>query len=745
MKKLLFYIGLVIYGLDLSAQQPYYDAVQLGALMDSGKFTKTPDALGEVATILRPYLLPPQSAMDLKANQVLEAFKNPNSPNFNPFIASYIDLSGVQTTPFTENIMARATSFISAAGGLDVTNLADGLAKFIVERAKQELSTAFFEKFRQQMGDPRYEDLRILFPETYNLLMTIDKDVYNFNRYMASLREAFQHDLSNLFLNFQEVINSDKYKPYFAANPELKSIFSSAMYIIDGLSRKKHPGDILKDFPLKPLRQSGDSIFAGSVMTMQMISASLRSRQGTENYWVTPDEIQLHFDDDLVTFRIYMGLLYQQASGIWFGPDLSLRKMMAKAAANMDSLAEYKVFIDDLVSRCFMVKGYLDELKGKKVNEIQFIDYYRYFNGTLDIVGMGVRFCRLPYINIPVSPGFQKYMFVARRSGDIYLNVNQTNYASAIANTLAVLDTLFSGSFKAMIHDLKTANENVAGLRKKIKVGEPLPAEEADQVRAGFSNALVKKYTRQPLAHIDSIVRTSGNKVTAANEKQVLAACDGMIHSTEQGIKTYNDINVTRQLIVKYGTFMAGVATAKSSDEVQAVIEATALPPGSSITKTYSVFNVAINSYLGVFYGHEYIKDVTNSRPFNSWGISAPVGVSFSFGFPKCKKYFGALTVFGSAIDLGAVAAFRLSSPGDSAAKIPTVTLESIVAPGAFVFLSRLFNTPMSFGAGYQYCPSLRKVTVDNNEVVSPATRLILILTVDIPLFNVYTKPRNLN
>ncbi len=44
---------------------------------------------------------------------------------------------------------ANIASLLSSVGGLDVTNLADGLSKFIVKRAKQELDIAFLQKFKK--------------------------------------------------------------------------------------------------------------------------------------------------------------------------------------------------------------------------------------------------------------------------------------------------------------------------------------------------------------------------------------------------------------------------------------------------------------------------------------------------------------------------------------------------------------------------------------------------------------------
>ncbi|MFX8731580.1 hypothetical protein ABTM48_20530, partial [Acinetobacter baumannii] len=64
------------------------------------------------------------------------------------------------------NINAKSLSYpsglLSSIGGLDVTNIADGLAKFLVKRTKQELTIAFFSKFDSLIA--KYPDLQTVFP-----------------------------------------------------------------------------------------------------------------------------------------------------------------------------------------------------------------------------------------------------------------------------------------------------------------------------------------------------------------------------------------------------------------------------------------------------------------------------------------------------------------------------------------------------------------------------------------------------
>jgi hypothetical protein len=252
---------------------------------------------------------------------------------------------------------------------------------------------------------------------------------------------------------------------------------------------------------------------------------------------------------------------------------------------------------------------------------------------------------------VKADRNFSRSIFIAKKLGDVYLDVNQQNYSAAIVHSRTIFDTLF--------FNMKNAE------------------------------------TDAPVG----------------------------------------------QKFMDYGIFMAAIATAKSPDEVQDVIEATVLPVGSSSIKSYSSFHISINSYVGVFGGHEWIKGVSDTKPFNTAGICAPIGIAVSTRLGKKipAKVIGSFSLFLTAIDLGALTSYRF---GDSeTSTIPEITLENIIAPGGYIVLGRIGNTPLSLGVGYQFGPQLRKVTKDAIETIENSSRVTAFLAVDIPFFNIYTRP----
>jgi hypothetical protein len=187
---------------------------------------------------------------------------------------------------------------------------------------------------------------------------------------------------------------------------------------------------------------------------------------------------------------------------------------------------------------------------------------------------------------------------------------------------------------------------------------------------------------------------------------------------------------------------------------VAKAIETAALPVGSSRIKRESPFNVSVNAYTGLFIGRESIKGVKDDKGFNSYGVTAPVGISISRGHSimfigtgqegwKKGKMGWSTSLFISLIDIGALTAYRFEN--DETAEVPTIQLKNIVSPGAFISLG-IPKTPLSFNIGAQMGPNLRKITTttpddDDNKRY---WRFSTSFCVDIPLFNLFTKSRTI-
>ena len=247
------------------------------------------------------------------------------------------------------------------------------------------------------------------------------------------------------------------------------------------------------------------------------------------------------------------------------------------------------------------------------------------------------------------------------------------------------------------------------------------------------------------------VSQTAINLAIDVNRKDYSSAIVNTAYILKSVFRNSKD-SLTAQQIIKYGTFMALVAQAKNSDEVNNAIEAVALPAGSARVKRESKWNVALNAYCGVFWGSEKIKGVDNGYSeinfthWNSYGITAPIGISVSRGhsflFIPTGKCGWASSIFVSLIDIGALAAYRFNNANDSVSSAPKITLGDIFSLGVFYSIG-IPKSPISINLGYQMGPLLRKVEKTFNTIQNEKySRFSVSVCVDLPLLNIYNKSR---
>ena len=572
----------------------------------------------------------------------------------NPFLTHYFD----DASSASLGAFAGSTSVAGTVAGINVTNFADGLARFLVARFREELSITFFEKFKQALQQSEYEDLRRLFPETYKLLLTIGEDIYRFNAFLSAMRETFIKDLSNLYTNFQSILQLDKYQQFFEQHIELRTIMLNALYFINQYANGVHPGAVLASYEPDLVLHFRDTVLQSNirncVATLQLFSNSLQSLS-PDHWWVPADSVRRLLQDQPGR-DLYFGLIYLQASNknIRFQSSngtFRLDSILAQAKRIDNTVTKFREYVGRIMDNVQEINEYITALKNKPKAAIDFNDYYTLYMSGIDLLQHGLSFIDLPLVDLgavteaSIRRESIRWTMVTRSCGELYVDVRTQNYSSAIINTVSILDSVFKD----------TLNSNL------------------------------------------------------------------------------------RQNILRYGTFMANVATAQNSDEVKAAIEAIALPAGSASIKKKSRFNIALNAYVGGFYGNEFLANKAGSQWKHITGIAAPVGITVSrpLHFPFRD---GSISAFVSLIDVGAFASYRLND--DSTANLPEVTLQNIFAPGLGLVYG-IPKIPVSLGYTYQLGPALREI---NPEAATKSDRMNkrwqFFIAVDIPLINFYTKSR---
>ncbi|MGE5107966.1 MAG: hypothetical protein ACM3H8_10500 [Sphingobacteriales bacterium] len=505
MRKLLFAF-VMVFTLQAYCQNPYYDALKLREYMVT-------DSAGRTRFIIPIPGDPNEAQQKIKmkeycdlinnnyysgklatARQVHLALSTTTRAEYNPFLADYLTPAGILSIDVTNLNQGTSANLISKIGGFNVTNFADGLAKFLVKRFKEELSISFFEKFKDEMSDPKHEDLQVLFPQTYKVLRVADKDIYNFSIYINTLREAFIKDLTNMYKSFKKVKDLPKYKSYFDSHVELNTLVLNAFYFIDQFTNGVHPGAVIANYNpdallnFTPANINLQTNIRSSVKMLRIFSNSLKSTSA-DNYWVPADSVGMMLADP-VTRDLYFGLLYQWTEvSISFQTktgSLTFRHILEKAKNTGTEIEQFKEHIETIISHAQEVNEYITSTKEKKKSEVDYNDYYRLLNASLDILDDGLSLPNLKALNIDealqgsIQNKASRLLTIARSSAELYTDIRTRNYSSAVLNTITLIDSIFENNFDSKLRSsiLKYGNfaASVASAKNSDEVEKAIDA-----------------------------------------------------------------------------------------------------------------------------------------------------------------------------------------------------------------------------------------------------------------------------
>ena len=636
------------------SQNPYYDAIELSKLNHKLNNDKVKFLAGQDSAIF----VVCQKYTGAKSYPSMQsAFKD------NPFI-SFIQNNG-SSVGDGNTITQAFGDGISSIGGLDVTNIVDGLAKFLVERTKKELSTAFFKQFKEDLDS--VEELKVLFPNTHSLLLSIDDEIYNFSAYLNMLKETFQQDLQLAIPNLRLLLNTQRLKTYLSANPDLGFILTNSLLVAEELQNGAHPGDVISSLSKEGQYTNAITNFDPSVKLLNLVSQSLRSKSGS-NYWVSSDSLQLFFKNE-TNIKLYLGLLYMQADNIEFskadGGKINLQKLLKGLAEEYNNeIAPFENYLSELLRKGQAIHQNLKTIKTLKDQKNAYAEHYAFYTSALDLMKHLVSVESIPFIKDSISLNteqFKKYFTVAQKAGDLYLDVREKKYFGAVINLNNILRELLPGN----------------------SIG-------------GVPSPITQQFTQNILPKI-----------------------------------------------LKYGNLAASLAEAQSSDEVQQIIEAVAMPAGSYSVKRRSKFTATVNAYVGLSGGIGYNTKTRN--PAFDIGVNTPIGVEFSWGKDKYDakgelKLCPSQSLLISLIDIGAVTTYRFGDPDTE--DVPQITLANILSPGVFYVIG-FSEAPVSFGIGAQLAPQLHKVTAQAADLNGGANiALKAFIAVDLPLLNLKNTSR---
>jgi len=732
------------------------------------------DSVSDLAAVLSGYFTNMPGGTDLKSE--LKKFLQDQDNRFlkDTAMLALIEKKEEKNRVVGAGLLKTSQQLLSAAGGLDVTNIADGFAKFIIKRSKAELNAAFFEKFKKEISNPRYRDLRTVFRQTFRTLNAIGDDIYLYEAYLLSLREAFEKDLASLLTNLPGIV--DNHPELFLRMPELKAMMLSAFFVGQQIQNKQHPGEIIENYPIGFV-ESFKNVKA-SFQTLKLLSSSLRQGNEDEDYWVANTTLKSLFEKDDLTLKIYLGLLQQKSDTIiFYEPNLKetkLSKVIDYSYNDLEqTLPQYRTYFRQLSFMTQNIQSKIKALKSIDQDSVLFENIYDIVKNSLDVMKYFVEVENLPRFpsGLHLQDSTEKYFEALEITADLAIDINRRNYSSAIVNATAIYDFGIKEfnvrrkrrtrilteelDSRAFLHQKQ--NEKLKYYRAATKAMTSGASNDLAQLIAGTEQVLKTQKIKadidipEAVSIANSILKRDGNlyNTLIADSIAGKVLTDKAKSALRAFVRSHTDTlssDVYRKLL-KYGSFMSALVQAKSSAQVHAAIEAIALPVGSARVKRVSFFNVSLNTYLGLHWGDEYLNSDNSGQVKPGWssiyGVSAPIGFAASMSI---SRKAGSMSLFASMVDLGAIASFRLKD--DETDQLPTIKLENIFAPGLYLIYG-IPKTPISVGYGWQKGPQLRSVNVPDpqdpgkfvNEYVN-GYRWSLFLAVDIPMFNFYTASR---
>jgi hypothetical protein len=749
MKKIIFITLLTILIWPCNAQNPYHDALKITKMDtllvdDKVEFVITTDNIAELANIASRYgHLDLTLAGDSLKKEVTDFFKD------NPFLQTSTHLQSGES--WSEVKWSLEKSLPPSIAGLNVANIAQGISLFMIDRAKKELTAAFFNRLQVYFNDT--PEIQVLFPKTSSALTGLLS--YHYSEMLPTLRANFHEDMKLLPIHFDDVMMLPKYKAMLADFPEIKIAIKTIRLISKLENEGLHPAEIIVKFSEFPeWKKKRDAVgfqnFRNTLKLATIFSQSLRCKESTvtkdsTRAWVHAKDV-LNLIDNEIAFKIYLGLLYQQLSNekIKFykkgSTPLPASNFMKN---NSTTIFLFQNYISEFIDISEKLEGKIKSIRninesGQKPSKE---DLYDYIGLSIDIIEYGTDVIKLFDVESKTGESeTDEYISLARNSNDLFKNIYQENYSAGISNIVSLFETTtgfiekdFNKNLLLKIDSINASGYDPSNLKTALKIPEQFkPIQKAVESDIKIISKLINENTETSDAEKD--------------EKRKLEHLLALYENVEN--QDLGKLKGTIEFIRKYGLFIANMVQAKTPEEVQSVIEAAVLPVGSSSLKKRSKYNVSVQSYLGAAYNFNSLDNPSRAWE-NSVNVTAPIGVAFSLGLSD----YGSASIFASLIDIGAIVDYELKqdktvetstdTSSMDTTMITTVNTKSdykvelgqIFSPGLFIVYGASKDIPLALMFGCQYGPGLINISDENTDIVKPSLRWMASLTIDIPWF----------
>jgi hypothetical protein len=505
MSKKLLLIACIFATIQFSySQSIYYDVVKLQTLIDNttGKFKTDTVSLKEAGSVLYNYLISPAQPPELLDYSSIKLMLSTQSNrNFNPFLVNFLSTPGSGQSPALSSV----SSAMKSIGGLNVTDFADGLAKFLVERSKEELNVAFFRKFQEFLTS--YPEMKIIFPTTYDFLKEIY--FYQYTAMLPALKAAFQKDLnafSTNLLNLREISNYDGYFTNekirkradeiidLLKTPEGRSAIG-AVIVTNGIVKGNNAADIINNLANDYVcKEFPDDNFSNTIRFVDLVSQSLRSNE-EGRVWITMQQAGDLVKDD-IALKIYLGLIYandqQNSHPIKFTLDsssITLKAFLTELSSKWPS-AEALKFKESFAAMADAMSEISDNAKNvidarQNGDQASILVYADYASSISRFLKLSVNFLSdnagIDQSLSQLGLDLQKFSMVIDAATNACYDLKSQNYGALVLHTSAVLMELLGPGYTFKDEFIKYG----------IFMANVVEANNSDEVNAAIEAAVL--------------------------------------------------------------------------------------------------------------------------------------------------------------------------------------------------------------------------------------------------------------
>ncbi|MDB5006985.1 MAG: hypothetical protein JWP45_1378 [Mucilaginibacter sp.] len=341
-----------------------------------------------------------------------------------------------------------ASSLLSSAGGLDVTNLADGVAQFMVKRAKDELTIAFFNRFKTYAAN--HPEFGILFPQTTANLSNLL--AYNYTSMLPALRTGFYTDLNGIAGRLDSALAQPDCQRLFKNFPEIRVAIRS-VNLADSIAKQQlSAADALNSFAHFP-EFSKDSVafsndfknFSNSVKLANIFSKALRDSAKTQSKsaWISGKQLTAMVKNiDTTSFNLFVGLIdikiKNEAISFYYNNGTHDFSQFVEAAH--PAVSRFTGTLEGFIKIANLVDETKTDIEFKKANHLTLTndDFYNYINNTIDI--MQYSYEMVNKLNIKNITVVSNYLPIAKIANELYRNIYQEQYSQAMLNTIDIIN-----------------------------------------------------------------------------------------------------------------------------------------------------------------------------------------------------------------------------------------------------------------------------------------------------------------